>query len=79
MTVIAEPCMGTKDTACVDACRVDCIHPKKNTTYDDARPGFDEVPNSLPLTQVSVAFFSTKEAHRFFIVDVLRAIYDSKH
>src|SRR5260370_32097634 len=32
--VIAEPCIGTKDTACVDACPVDCIHPKKNTTYD---------------------------------------------
>lgn len=42
--VIAEPCIGTKDTACVDACLVDCIHPKKNTTYDDRRPGFDEVP-----------------------------------
>jgi ferredoxin len=25
--VIAEPCVGTKDTACVDACPVDCIHP----------------------------------------------------
>ncbi len=31
--VIAEPCIGTKDTACVDACPVDCIHPKK----EDAR------------------------------------------
>ncbi|MBS1822407.1 MAG: ferredoxin family protein [Acidobacteria bacterium] len=28
--VIAEPCIGTKDTACVDACPVDCIHPKKS-------------------------------------------------
>lgn len=28
--VIAEPCIGTKDTACVDACPVDCIHPGKN-------------------------------------------------
>jgi NAD-dependent dihydropyrimidine dehydrogenase PreA subunit len=42
--VIAEPCIGTKDTACVDACPVDCIHPKKNKTYDDGRPGFEEVP-----------------------------------
>jgi NAD-dependent dihydropyrimidine dehydrogenase PreA subunit len=42
--VIAEPCIGTKDTACVDACPVDCIHPKKNTTYDDGRPTFDNVP-----------------------------------
>jgi len=40
--VIAEPCIGVKDTACVDACPVDCIHPKKNTTYDDGRPTFDE-------------------------------------
>jgi NAD-dependent dihydropyrimidine dehydrogenase PreA subunit len=42
--VIAEPCIGTKDTACVDACPVDCIHPKKNTTYDDGRKTFDDVP-----------------------------------
>jgi NAD-dependent dihydropyrimidine dehydrogenase PreA subunit len=27
---IAEPCIGTKDSACVDACPVDCIHPKKD-------------------------------------------------
>ncbi len=24
--VIAEPCIGTKDTACVEVCPVDCIH-----------------------------------------------------
>ncbi len=45
--VIAEPCIGPKDTACVDACPVDCIHPKKNTTYDDGRPTFDEVDECL--------------------------------
>jgi NAD-dependent dihydropyrimidine dehydrogenase PreA subunit len=28
--VIAEPCIDVKDTACVDACPVDCIHPRKN-------------------------------------------------
>ena len=28
--VIAEPCIGVKDTACADACPVDCIHPKKD-------------------------------------------------
>ena len=28
--VIAEPCMGTKDTACVDVCPCDCIHPRKD-------------------------------------------------
>jgi len=34
--VIAEPCIGVKDTACVDACPVDCIHPRKD------EPGFEE-------------------------------------
>ena len=24
--IIAEPCIGTKDTSCVDVCPVDCIH-----------------------------------------------------
>ncbi len=33
--VITEPCIGTKDSACVDVCPVDCIHPRK----DD--PAFD--------------------------------------
>ena len=28
--IICEPCVGTTDTACVDACPVDCIHPKKD-------------------------------------------------
>jgi len=28
--VIAEPCINVKDSACVDACPVDCIHPKKD-------------------------------------------------
>lgn len=25
--IIAEPCIGTRDTACVEVCPVDCIHP----------------------------------------------------
>ena len=29
--VIAEPCIGTKDTACFEACPVDAIHPGKET------------------------------------------------
>ena len=26
--IIAEPCVGVKDTACVEVCPVDCIHGK---------------------------------------------------
>jgi NAD-dependent dihydropyrimidine dehydrogenase PreA subunit len=28
--IICEPCIGTKDSACVDDCPVDCIHPRKD-------------------------------------------------
>jgi ferredoxin len=28
--IITDPCIGTKDSACVDVCPVDCIHPKKD-------------------------------------------------
>lgn len=27
---IAEPCVNVKDTACVEVCPVECIHPTKN-------------------------------------------------
>lgn len=28
--VIAQPCIGVKDTSCVAVCPVDCIHPTKD-------------------------------------------------
>ena len=28
--VITDPCIATKDAACVDVCPVDCIHPRKD-------------------------------------------------
>ena len=28
--VITDPCIGTKDAACIDVCPVDCIHPRKD-------------------------------------------------
>lgn len=39
--VIAEPCIGTKDTSCVDVCPVDCIHPAKGEgTFEEAKQLF---------------------------------------
>ena len=32
---IVEPCIGTCDTACVEVCPVDCIHPTKEE-WDDS-------------------------------------------
>ena len=34
--VITEPCIGTKDSACVDVCPVDCIHPRKDEATFEA-------------------------------------------
>lgn len=35
--IIAEPCIGTKDTACVDVCPVDCIHPTSDeSAFEEA-------------------------------------------
>jgi len=35
--VIAEPCIGVKDTACLDMCPVDCIRPTKDEgTFEGA-------------------------------------------
>jgi NAD-dependent dihydropyrimidine dehydrogenase PreA subunit len=31
--VIAEPCVGTKDTSCADVCPVDCIHPTQGEEH----------------------------------------------
>ena len=28
--IITDPCIGTKDSACVDVCPVDCIHQRKD-------------------------------------------------
>jgi ferredoxin len=36
--VITDPCIDTKDTACVDVCPVDCIHPRKD------EPEFEQAP-----------------------------------
>ena len=34
--VIAEPCIDVIGTACVDACPVDCIHPRRNEVSFEA-------------------------------------------
>jgi len=34
--VIAEPCVGTKDSSCTEVCPVDCIHPTPDEPDYDA-------------------------------------------
>ena len=33
--IIAEPCIGTKDKACVEVCPVECIHEAKDLLFID--------------------------------------------
>ncbi len=33
---INEPCIGTKDTSCVEVCPVDCIHPTPDEAAFDS-------------------------------------------
>lgn len=37
--IITEPCIGVCDTACVDVCPVDCIHPSREEWEE---LGYDE-------------------------------------
>ena len=37
--IIAEPCLDTCDTACVEVCPVDCIHPDEGWTKGDDPAG----------------------------------------
>ena len=42
--IIAEPCVSTCDTACVEVCPVDCIHgpdDKVGAGAEAKEPGFD--------------------------------------
>ena len=37
--IITEPCLDTCDTACVDVCPVDCIHPDEGWEAGDVPTG----------------------------------------
>jgi NAD-dependent dihydropyrimidine dehydrogenase PreA subunit len=41
--IIAEPCIGTKDTDCVEVCPEDSVHPAKGRTYDEVRTSTERV------------------------------------
>jgi len=77
--IIAEPCIGTKDRACVDVCPVDCIyedaeqlwiHPDECIDCGACEPECpvtaifpEEDPNTSPRTATS-STATTPRAHR---------------
>ena len=61
--VIAEPCIGVKDTACVDACPCDVIHPGREDAEFAAADQLYIEPNGcidcgacVPVCPVSAIF-----------------------
>ena len=56
--IIAEPCVGTCDTACVEVCPVDCIHGPDDTTGAGAEAmvdGFNPEGKQLISIQMNVS------------------------
>lgn len=63
--VIAEPCVGVKDTACVDVCPADSIHPRKDEkAFASAPQLYIEAENCIccgacvPVCAVSAIFWA---------------------
>ncbi len=40
--IIAEPCVSTRDRACVDVCPVDCIYEIEDTEFSEGDDGYLE-------------------------------------
>jgi NAD-dependent dihydropyrimidine dehydrogenase PreA subunit len=56
--VITDPCVGTCDTACVDACPVECIHGP--LPLDELREALDRAPPGAP--RVSLQLYIDPES-----------------
>ena len=41
--IIAEPCIGTKDSACVNVCPVDCIHDARAEGIVEGSGGYTRI------------------------------------
>ena len=55
--VITEPCIGVKDTACIDVCPMDCIHggEQDNMLYIDPEECID-CDGCVPVCPVNAIF-----------------------
>jgi NAD-dependent dihydropyrimidine dehydrogenase PreA subunit len=56
--IIAEPCIGTKDSACVVVCPVDCIYESSDQYYIDPEECID-CGACEPACPVQAIFIST--------------------
>ena len=78
--IIADPCVSTCDTACVEVCPVDCIHgpdDKEGAGAEAKETGFDPV-FYVPHLEKTFAELSTNEknkiSHRGIALQKLRKI-----
>jgi hypothetical protein len=60
--IIAEPCVSTKGTACVDICPCDCIHPRKDEGEFSTAPQLcinpDECIDAVPAYQSALVGYT---------------------
>lgn len=83
--IIAEPCIKVKDTACVDACPVDCIHPRKDEEgfaeadqlYIDPQECID-CGACVPVCPVSAIFSDGDLPHNWAPFEQINADYYQK-
>ena len=52
--IIAEPCVGTCDTACVEVCPVDCIHGPHDKTGAGAEAKADGLSQRKMILYISI-------------------------
>ena len=65
---IAEPCIGTKDTACVDACPVDSCSPRRTLPMTTAGQHSTTFPNSTLIpwnASIAALAFPSAPCRRF--------------
>ena len=64
--VIAEPCIGVKDRACIDVCPMDCIHgtDKDEMLYIDPEECID-CDGCVPVCPVQAIFPADKVPERW--------------
>ena len=79
--IIAEPCVGTCDTACVEVCPVDCIEPVPNEKYGipiaPVQVRFDECIGCQICAKVCTKL--TWDAIRMIKTEEFEEIYDITH
>ena len=73
----AEPCIGVKDTVCVDACPVDCIHPRRNEPLSTKIYSFTSTRRNVSIVGPAFRYAPYLQSLRCMIFRALWADYEN--